>query len=174
MERYIESNAAASALVLEVPTARWSSRLCWWPEAGGAALLVSLPRGLFVEHDEAMRRIAGFDGRAMANDVEYLTAVWGLGSGRDGELMEIPEAPLIRARVGQRQVSLELSGWPWLAHGQQAPLPRQWSADAADAGLLLGLTFDADLRHEECEEEFFDELADGRAALGLIQACRSV
>lgn len=174
MKRPGDSSATAASLVLEVPAARWQSRLCWWADAGGPALLLSLPRGLFTAHDEAMQRIAGFPGRPMANDVEYLTAVWGLASGREGEILEIPEVPLVQARVGMRQVALELSGWPWLVHEQRGPLPQRWVAQVLEEGCMLGLAFDLDLEGEECEEVFFDRLADGRAALGQVQTGWSV
>ncbi|GGO98033.1 hypothetical protein [Wenjunlia tyrosinilytica] len=167
-QRYRGQEAVSEALVLEVSDERWSSRICSLPDGEAAAVLVSLPSGLFVAHDAAMRRTAGFPAPAVSGDVEYLTGVWGFTDCSGSGWSEVADVPLIRLQASRFGLTVELSGWPWLVRQGYEPVPASWIREASEGSCLLGICFGTDLYAADAEEQFMNSLLAGEAVLGQV------
>ncbi|MFD7712218.1 hypothetical protein ACFV6E_38875 [Streptomyces sp. NPDC059785] len=156
------------SLALDIQRREWSARITEAIDPAGAALLLSLPRGLFVAHDGEMRRVGAWNGDAIPTDLDYLTGVWGFTRLRGDELAEIAEVPLVSVRVDEQAFSVHLSGYPWLLGGGSWTVPAQWTVPGGGS-CLLGICFDTDLGMSDADDYFWSDLAEGKAVLGQVK-----
>ncbi|MFB0626823.1 hypothetical protein [Streptomyces sp. AB3(2024)] len=167
--RFGAHGETSDVLTLAVREGEWSVRISTGLDPSEPSLLLSLPRGLFVRHDGAMRRLGAHSGPAVESDPEYLSALWGFTRlGHEGDLAEIDEVPLIGIRALARGLSVDLAGCPWLAHPGPLDVPEEWRSAGGQGSCLLGICFELDLCAADADERFLQEASQGRAVLGQV------
>lgn len=155
-------------LTLDVRKDDWSLRISYGLDLGGAALLLSLPSGLFVAHDREMSRAGACSEPTAATDADFLVDMWGFTRVAGCELAEIADVDLLSVGVSERGVSVSLADCPWLLADVEAELPAEWLTAEGETSCVVGLCFDADLRTEGAEDLFWSQLEDGQAVLGQV------
>ncbi|MGW0704886.1 hypothetical protein ACWD4G_02735 [Streptomyces sp. NPDC002643] len=141
-------------------------------EQAGPALLLSLPRGLFLAHDREMNRAGACAGPELESDAEYLSAVWGFTRITRDEVTEIAGTPLISVRPAQDGLVLELAGYPWLFVDGPMVVPEEWTRPREENLCLLGVCFGVDLHMPDSDLLFLSELGAGQAALGQVNVVK--
>lgn len=162
-----------SALTLGVPEGAWQARLTTW--GSGSHLLeaeqtvvLSLPTGLFVEHDAAMRRMGAHRSPVARSDAEYLSDVWGFTRLGGEDCAEIGDVPHVALGMRPRGIVVELSGVPWLYRSMSGIPAAERERLVGEAGVLMGICFDVDIESGGADERFMSDLADGEAVLGQV------
>ncbi|MCX4763814.1 hypothetical protein OG562_23165 [Streptomyces sp. NBC_01275] len=164
------------SLVLDVRDREWSARMTYILDQAGPALLLSLPRGLFLAHDQEMSQAGAGTGPQLEDDVEYLSAVWGFTRLDGDQTTEIADTPLIGVRPAEEGLAVDLAGYPWLFVDGLPTVPEEWTRPAAgseaESSCLLGICFGVDLRAPDADMLFLSELGSGNAALGQVNVVK--
>lgn len=168
MSRNAVPGDTRGSLFLDVRESDWSAGISDEVDETEPVLLLSLPRGLFLAHEEEMRRSGAARGPAVSSDTEYLSTVWGFTRTDRDDMTEIADVPLVTVGLSGGRLSVRVAGCPWLFGRAPSGLPRSWRCPSGGVPVLLGICFGVDLGGPGAGDRFLSELADGEAVLGQV------